>query len=38
MLENTEVAIRNGQSRETDNKTKTQQTMCLTPLCANTYK
>jgi hypothetical protein len=40
MLENTERAIKNGQSRETGktkkNKTKTQHNMCLTPLYVNT--
>jgi len=47
MLENIEGAIRNGQSRETDNigytrwrqtKEKTQHNMCWTPLCANIHK
>jgi hypothetical protein len=47
MLENTEGAIKNGQSRETGNideyrvhqtkksKMKTQHNMCWTPLCVN---
>jgi hypothetical protein len=41
MLENTEGAIKNGQSRETDSvryKTKTQHNMCWTPLCTNNLK
>jgi hypothetical protein len=43
MLENTEGAIKNGQSIETDNKTKknkakTQHNMCWTPLCASKHK
>ena len=40
MLENTEGASKNEQSRETGNKTrksktKTQHNMCWTPLCVN---
>jgi len=43
MLENTEGAIKNGPSRETcnktkTNKTKTQHNMCWTPLFANKHK
>jgi hypothetical protein len=46
MLENTEAAIKNGQSRETGNigytkRRKTIQkhsTMCWTPLCTNKHK
>ena len=46
MLENTEVVIKNGQSRETGNqyrihKTKKKQqqhNMCWTPLYANKHK
>ena len=41
MLENTVWAIKNGQSRETGNKTKKQKTqhnMCWTPLCTNKHK
>jgi len=42
-LENTEGPIKNGQSRETVNKTKknkikTQHNMCWTPLYANKHK
>jgi hypothetical protein len=46
-LENTEGAIKNGQSRETDNigytiriktKQKTQHNMCWTPLYTNKHK
>jgi hypothetical protein len=46
-LENTDGAIKNGQSRETGNigntrrrinKTKTQHNMCWTPPRANKYK
>jgi hypothetical protein len=46
-LENTEGAIKNGQSRETGNidgnktkksKAKTQHNMCWTPLYANKHK
>jgi hypothetical protein len=46
MLENTEGAIKHGQSRETGNigvhkkinKTKTQYNMCWTPLYENKHK
>jgi hypothetical protein len=44
MLTNTDGAIKNGQSKETGNKTKkqktkkTQHTMCWTQLHANTHK
>ena len=47
MLENTEGAIQNGQSRETGNirlhktkknKAKRQHNMCWTPLYANKHK
>jgi len=43
MLENTEGAIKNGQSRETDiigykRRRNTKHTMCWTPLCANKHK
>jgi len=43
MLENTEGAIKNGQSRETGNigytrQRKTQHSMCWTPQYANKHK
>ena len=43
MSENTERAIKNGQSRETGNKTKknktkTQHNMCWTPLSCKQFK
>ena len=44
-LENTEGAVKNGQSRETDNigykrrrKTKQEHNMCWTPLYASKHK